>query len=341
MASYRLSQLAELVQGVVRGDPDLTVSAVGGLGDVPPDGLTFAEDQRRLQEALQTPAAAILTRPTLELPPSTGKAFLLHPHPRLAWAKLLALYSPFQHPPAGVHPTVVMGEGCDLGDEVCLMPYVVLGNGVKIGHRVRVYPFCYIGDECEIGDDSVLYPHVALMPRVQVGKRVIIHPGAVIGGDGYGYVQHEGAHHKIPQIGRVVVEDDVEIGCNTTIDRATTGETRIGKGTKIDNLVQVAHNVQVGEHCLLVSQVGIAGSSTLGHHVILAGQVGVKDHVQIGDNVVVGAQGGVSKNLPPNGVYWGTPAIPHREWLQVLAHLYKLPELAKRVDDLEKRLRER
>jgi UDP-3-O-[3-hydroxymyristoyl] glucosamine N-acyltransferase len=179
------------------------------------------------------------------------------------------------------------------------------------------------------------------MPRVQIGKRVIIHSGAVIGGDGYGYVQHEGAHHKIPQIGRVVIEDDVEIGCNTTIDRATTGETRIGKGTKIDNLVQIAHNVQVGEHCLLVSQVGIAGSSTLGHHVILAGQVGVKDHVHLGDNVVVGAQGGVSKNLPANGVYWGTPAIPHREWLQVLAYLYKLPELAKRVDELERKARER
>ena len=163
MASYRLSQLAELVQGVVRGDPDLTIGAVGGLDDVPSGGLTFAEDARRLQDALQTPAAAILTKPTLELPSGTGKAFLLHPHPRLAWAKLLALYSPFQHPPAGVHPTVVMGDGCDLGDEVCLMPYVVLGNGVRIGHRVRVYPFCYIGDECDIGDDTVLYPHVVLM----------------------------------------------------------------------------------------------------------------------------------------------------------------------------------
>ena len=134
MASYRLSQLAELVQGVVRGDPDLTISAVGGLDDVPSGGLTFAEDARRLQDALQTPAAAILTKPTLELPSGTGKAFLLHPHPRLAWAKLLALYSPFQHPPAGVHPTVVMGDGCDLGDEVCLMPYVVLGNGVREVH---------------------------------------------------------------------------------------------------------------------------------------------------------------------------------------------------------------
>jgi UDP-3-O-[3-hydroxymyristoyl] glucosamine N-acyltransferase len=341
MATYKLAQLAEQVQGVVRGDPELSIAAVGGIEDVPAGGLTFAEDARRLQDALASPAAAILTKPNLPIPPDLGKSFLLHATPRLAWAKILALYSPFQTPEPGVHPTVVMGNDCELGDEVSLMPYVTLGSRVKIGHRVKVYPFCYIGDDTEIGDDCVLYPRVTIMPRVQIGKRVIIHSGAVIGGDGYGYVQHEGAHHKIPQIGRVVIEDDVEIGCNTTIDRATTGETRIGKGTKIDNLVQIAHNVQVGEHCLLVSQVGIAGSSTLGHHVILAGQVGVKDHVHLGDNVVVGAQGGVSKNLPANGVYWGTPAIPHREWLQVLAYLYKLPELAKRVDELERKARER
>ncbi|MCX7926177.1 MAG: UDP-3-O-(3-hydroxymyristoyl)glucosamine N-acyltransferase [Fimbriimonadales bacterium] len=341
MATYTLAQLAELIQGVARGDAELAVSAVGGIEDVPAGGLTFAEDARRLQEALASPAAAILTKPNLPTPADTGKSFLLHPAPRLAWAKILALYSPFQTPAPGVHPTAIIGAECELGDEVSLMPYVVLGERVKIGHRVRVYPFCYIGDEVEIGDDCVVYPHVTIMPRVQIGKRVIIHAGAVIGGDGYGYVQHEGIHHKIPQIGRVVIEDEVEIGCNTTIDRATTGATRIGKGTKIDNLVQVAHNVQVGEHCLLVAQVGIAGSSTLGHHVILAGQVGVKDHVQVGDNVVVGAQGGVSKSLPANGVYWGTPAIPHREWLQVLAHLYRLPELVKRVEELEKKARER
>lgn len=341
MASYTLAQLAEQVQGVTRGEPTLRIEAVGGVEDAPTGGLTYAEDARRLQEALASPAAAILTKPTLNIPSDTAKSFLLHPTPRLAWARILALYSPFRTPPPGVHPTVVMGDGCELGDEVCLMPYVVLGERVRIGHRVRVYPFCYVGDDAEIGDDTVLYPQVTIMPQVQIGKRVIIHAGAVIGGDGYGYVPHDGAHHKIPQIGRVVIEDDVEIGCNTTIDRATTGETHIGRGTKIDNLVQVAHNVQVGEHCLLVSQVGIAGSSRLGRHVILAGQVGVKDHVQIGDHAVVGAQGGVSKNLPPNGVYWGTPAVPHREWLQVLAHLYKLPQLAQRVDELEKKLKER
>lgn len=340
MASYKLSQLAELVQGIVRGDAELEISAVGGVSDVPAGGLTFAEDARHLREALASPAAAILTVPNLNLPSDAGKSFLLHPVPRLAWAKILALYSPFATPTLGIHPTVVMGSECELGDEVSLMPYVVLGARVKLGHRVKVYPFCYIGDEVEIGDDTVLYPHVVIMPHVKIGNRVIVHPGAVIGGDGYGYVQHEGVHHKIPQIGRVRIDDDVEIGCNTTIDRATTGETRIGKGTKIDNLVQVAHNVQVGEHCLLVAQVGIAGSTTLGQHVILAGQVGVKDHVHIGDNVVVGAQGGVAKNLPANGVYWGTPAIPHGEWLRILAHLYKLPELFKRVEALEKRSRE-
>ncbi|MCS7272965.1 MAG: UDP-3-O-(3-hydroxymyristoyl)glucosamine N-acyltransferase [Fimbriimonadales bacterium] len=341
MASYRLVQLAELTQGIVRGNAELVITAVGGIHDVPAGGLTFAENERRLQEALRSPASAILTAPNVSLPSDTDKSFLLHPVPRLAWAKILALYSPFATPPVGIHPTVVMGEGCELGDEVSLMPYVVLGERVRLGNRVKVYPFCYIGDEVEIGDDTVLYPHVVVMARVRIGKRVIVHPGAVIGGDGYGYVQHAGIHHKIPQIGRVVVEDDVEIGCNTTIDRATTGETRIGPGTKIDNLVQVAHNVQVGAHCLLVAQVGIAGSATLGHHVILAGQVGVKDHVHIGDNVVVGAQGGVAKNLPPNGVYWGTPAVPHHEWLRALAHLYKLPELFKRVEALERRLRER
>ncbi len=341
MATYRLVELAERVQGIVRGNPDLPISAVGGIENVPSGGLTFAEDERRLKQALESPAGAILTRTGLNLPSDTNRSFLLHPNPRLAMAQILALYNPMVHPEGGVHPTVVMGEDCELGDEVALMPYVVLGSRVKLGHRVKVYPFCYIGDEVEVGDDTVIYPHCTLMPRVRVGQRVILHPGVVIGGDGYGYVQHDGVHHKIPQIGTVVIEDDVEIGCNTTVDRATTGETRIGKGTKIDNLVQVAHNVQVGQHCLLVSQVGIAGSTVLEDYVVLAGQVGVKDHVHIGKGVVVGAQGGVSKSLPPGGVYWGTPAIPHREMLQVLAHLYKLPELAKRVAELENALKKR
>ncbi len=338
MARYRLVELAEHVRGVVRGDPDLMITGISGLSDVAEGGLTFAEDERNLRLALQSPAAAIITRPNLVENLRCEKSLLLHPLPRLAFAHLLTLFNPFETPAPGIHPTVVMGDDCELGDEVALMPYVVLGNRVRLGSRVRVYPFCYIGDDVQIGDDTVLYPHVVVMPRVQIGQRVIVHPGAVIGGDGFGYVQHEGVHHKIPQIGTVIIEDDVEIGCNTCIDRATTGATHVGRGTKIDNLVQIAHNVEIGEHCLLVSQVGIAGSTVLEDHVVLAGQVGVKDHVRIGRGAVVGAQGGVSKNLPPNGVYWGTPAIAHREWLQILAHLYKLPELVKRVDELEKKV---
>lgn len=336
MTIYRLTDLAERVQGVIKGDPERTISGVGGVDDVPSGGLTFAEDERHLRRALESPAGAILTRPHLASALDTPKSLLLHPNPRWAWAQILALYDSTVHPPVGIHPSVVMGEACEWGDEVAIAPYVVLGNRVRLGNRVKIYPFCYIGDEVQIGDDCILYPHVTVMARTLLGQRVILHPGTVLGADGYSYFQHDGAHQKVPQIGRVVIEDDVEIGANTTIDRATTGETRIGKGTKIDNLVQIGHNVRVGEHCLLVSQVGIAGSTTLGHHVVLAGQVGVKDHVSIGDNVVVGAQGGVSKSLPPGGVYWGTPAVPHREWLQILAHLYRLPELVRRIEALER-----
>lgn len=335
MATYQLVDLAERIQGVIKGDPNQVISAVGGVEHVPVGGLTFAEDERHLRRALESPASAVLTRPQLPIPPESSKAFLLHPNPRWAWAQILTLYDPTEHPPIGIHPTVIIGEACEWGDEVAIASYVVLGNRVRLGHRVKIYPFCYIGDEVQIGDDCIVYPHVTVMARSVLGQRVILHSGVVIGADGYGYLQQDGTHHKIPQIGCVVLEDDVEIGANTTIDRATTGETRIGKGTKIDNLVQIGHNVQIGEHCLLVSQVGIAGSTTIGNHVVLAGQVGVKDHVQIGDHVVVGAQGGVSKSLPAGGVYWGTPAIPHREWLQILAHLYRLPELVQRVGNLE------
>ena len=184
MATYRLVELAEYVQGVVRGDPNLPIRAIGGLQDVPEGGLTFAEEERHLRLALQSPAAAVLTRPNLVENLRSEKSLLLHPQPRWAFAQLLALFSPFQPPEPGIHPMVVMGEACELGDAVALMPYVVLGNRVRLGHRVRVYPFCYIGDEVEIGDDTVLYPHVVVMPRVRIGQRVILHPGAVIGGDG-------------------------------------------------------------------------------------------------------------------------------------------------------------
>jgi UDP-3-O-[3-hydroxymyristoyl] glucosamine N-acyltransferase len=340
MITYRLIDLAEHIRAVLRGDPNRIITSAGGLEDVATDGITYAEDERRLRQALSTPTAAVVVHPNLVANLESDKAFLLHPQPRLAFAELLALFSPFVQPEPGIHETAVVGEGVKMGQDVSILPYSVIGNRVKLGSRVRVYPYTYIGDEAEIGDDTIFYPQVVIMPRTQIGNRVIVHPGTIIGGEGYAYVQHEGKHHKIPQIGRVVIEDEVEIGCNTTIDRAMTGETRIGTGTKIDNLVQVAHNVQVGAHCLLVSQVGIAGSSVLEDYVVLAGQVGVKDHIKIGQGAVVGAQGGVTKNLPPGGVYWGTPILPHRDLLHILSHYHKLPQLVERIQALEKKLAE-
>lgn len=340
MTNYRLIDLAEQIRAVLRGDPNRIITSAGGLEDVDANGITYAENERRLRQALATPAAAIIVHPNHADQLEGDKAFLMHPQPRLAFAQLLALFSPFAMPEPGVHETAVIGEETHLGKEVSIQPYAVIGNRVKLGDRVKIYPYTYIGDDTEIGNDTVLYPHVVVMPGTQIGSHVIVHPGAIIGGEGYAYVQHEGKHHKIPQIGRVIIEDHVEIGCNSTIDRATTGETRIGTGTKIDNLVQVAHNVQVGAHCLLVSQVGIAGSSILEDYVVLAGQVGVKDHVKIGQRAVVGAQGGVSKNLPAGGIYWGTPAISHRELLHILPHYHKLPQLVERIQALEKKIAE-
>jgi len=340
MTTYQLIDLAEHVRAVLRGDPNRTITSAGGLEDVSANGITYAEDERRLRQALTTPAAAIVVHPNLASNLESDKAFLMHPQPRLAFSQLLALFSPFPVPEPGIHETAVMGEKVQIGKEVSILPYTVVGSRVKLGDRVKVYPYSYIGDDTEIGDDTILYPHVVVMPRTQIGSRVIVHPGAIIGGEGYAYVQHEGKHHKIPQIGRVIIEDDVEIGCNTTIDRAMTGETRIGTGTKIDNLVQVAHNVQVGSHCLLVAQVGIAGSSVLEDYVVLAGQVGVKDHVKIGKGAVVGAQSGVSKSLAAGGIYWGSPAISHRDLLHILSHFHKLPQLVERIQALEKKIAE-
>lgn len=338
MASYKLVELAHYVQGSVRGDPEVTISAIGGLEDVPPGGITYAENEHYLRRALASPAAAIVTYPEA---PLLDKPLLLHPHPRFAFAQLLRLFSPFRQPQPGIHPTAIIGEECQLGDQVSIQPYAVVGDRARIGDRVQIYPFVYIGDEVEIGEDSIVYPHVVIMPHVRIGRGVIIHPGAIIGGDGYAYVQQNGKHHKIPQIGCVEIEEEVEIGCNTTIDRATTGVTRIGAGTKIDNLVQIGHNVQIGNHCLIVAQVGIAGSTVLEDRVVLAGQVGVKDHVRIGQGSVVGAQGGVTKNLPAGGVYWGSPAVPHRELLHVLSYFYKLPQLFERVQQLERKWAEK
>jgi UDP-3-O-[3-hydroxymyristoyl] glucosamine N-acyltransferase len=258
--------------------------------------------------------------------------------PQHALIDLLTLLHPTRRPAAGVDPMAAVAPDASLHPTAFVAAFVVIETGAVIGAGVQLHAGVYVGPGVEIGEDSVLYPRVILRDGVRLGRRVIVHPGAVIGADGFGYTPSPDGHRKIPQVGGVRIEDDVEIGANTTIDRATVGDTVVGRGTKIDNLVQVAHNVQIGEHAIVVAQAGISGSSRLGRGVILAGQVGVADHVTLGDGVMVAAQSGVGTDLRAGEKYLGTPARPLMEAKRVYIAEGRLPELLRRVRDLERRL---
>jgi UDP-3-O-[3-hydroxymyristoyl] glucosamine N-acyltransferase len=262
-------------------------------------------------------------------------------NPKYAFARLVQQFFVAPYKARGIAPQVVQGIGAQIGPDVSIWPFVTLGDRVRIGARVTLYPGVFIGDDSVVEDDSLLYPNVTVQERCTIGKRVIIHSGTVIGSDGFGYVQQEGRHHKIPQIGTVVIEDDVELGANVTVDRATFGRTVIKRGAKVDNLVQIAHNVVIGSNCILVAQAGISGSTALGKNVVLAGQVGVAGHLTLGDNVMVGAQAGVTKSVPAGARLWGTPARPLARVKRVHAVLQRLPELYQKVEELEKLLKKK
>ncbi|HET6370660.1 MAG TPA: UDP-3-O-(3-hydroxymyristoyl)glucosamine N-acyltransferase, partial [Nitrospiria bacterium] len=263
-----------------------------------------------------------------------GPAQLLVDDPYFAFSRVVSLIHPPRRPSPGVHPQSIVGPGVRLGKEVYVGPFVTLEAGAVVGDGAVIHHGVFVGEGSTIGEGSVIYPNVTVREGVMLGKRVIVHSGTVIGSDGFGFATHEGRHHKIEQVGRVVVEDDVEIGANVAIDRAALGVTRIGRGTKIDNLVQIAHNVSIGEDSLIVSQVGISGSTTLGHHVVLGGQVGLVGHLRIGNRVMVGAQSGIMRDLPDGSVVWGSPAIAHSEALKVQAVVPHLPEMRKQLRKL-------
>jgi UDP-3-O-[3-hydroxymyristoyl] glucosamine N-acyltransferase len=258
--------------------------------------------------------------------------------PRLALAVLLEMFGPEPEHPRGVHPTAAIAASAQLDRDVAIAAYAVIGDRARVGAETVVYPHAYVGPDAIVGSRCVLHPRVVVGERVHIGDRVVLHAGAVLGADGFGFVPGRDGHRKIPQVGTVVVGDDVEIGANTTVDRATLGETRIGEGTKIDNLVQVAHNVHIGRRCLIAAQVGIAGSSVIEDGVMLAGQVGVSDHVRIGAGAVVLAGAGVLKDVPPGVTVSGFPARPHREELQQQAMRRRLPELMRLLREHQKHL---
>jgi UDP-3-O-[3-hydroxymyristoyl] glucosamine N-acyltransferase len=267
-----------------------------------------------------------------------NKPLLSSANPYLAFGKILALYSQKPYQARGIDSGAFVSPTARLGKDISVYPSVYIGDRCSIGDRVILYPGVSVGEESTIGEDSILHPNVSIYPRTTIGKRVILHAGVVIGSDGFGYAKDGKKNIKVPQVGTVEIEDDVEIGANTTVDRATLGKTLIRRGVKIDNLVQVAHNVVIGEDSIVVAQVGISGSTKLGSNVTVGGQAGFVGHISIGDNVMIGAQSGVMNDIASNQVYTGSPAVPHREFLRTVAVYLKLPDMKKTLSDIEKRL---
>ncbi len=335
MITKNLQELAEYLGGTVHGDPGVKINGLAPLEGATPDKITFLANPKYATKVAETKAGAVLMAPGGE---SYGRNIIELPNPYLGFAKLLTLFYTHPHPKLGLMPEAVIGTNITIGEDINIYPGAVIGNNVSIGSRVVIYPGAVIYDDVSIGDDTVIHANAVVRERCRIGKRCKLQPGAIIGSDGFGYAPDGQSYYPIPQIGIVVLEDDVEIGANATVDRAALEVTLIKRGTKLDNLVQVAHNCQIGEDCMIVSQVGIAGSSRIGNHVTLAGQVGVVGHVTIGDNVIVGAQSGVPGSLPGNDYYSGSPAMPHKQWLRVMGVMPKLPDMRKKISELEKKI---
>ncbi len=316
-----------MLDSTVEGVEDAVVERVALPDNSDKSALVFLSD-RKMDSDFQ---AGIIVS-SFEPRNARYDALIRVPNVRLAMARILPLFDWHRRPSGRISERASIGRDVEIGEGTEIMDFAYVGNNVRIGRNVLIYPHVYIGDNVEIGDDTVIYPGAYVGERVSIGRRVIIHSGARIGADGFGYERTERGWEKIPQIGRVVIEDDVEIGANSTIDRATIGETRIGRGTKIDNLVQIAHNVVIDENSMIVAQTGIAGSTRIGKWVILAGQVGVADHVNVPDGVIATAKTGLSGRLKPNTVYSsGLPQMERTTYLRVVAILKRLPELYEKV----------
>ena len=335
-----VGQLAALIEGAVEGDGTIAIRGISSIEDAQDGDITFAETDKLLSSAGRSRASAVIAPANSPKPEGAlaNKPLIRVKNPRFAFAQALRIFAPEPKVYQGIHPTAVIGENASFGQNASVHALAVIGDNVTLGQNSVIYPFVYLGDNVTVGDNCVVYPHVVLHDNTEIGNAVVIHSGSVLGTDGFGYMFIENRHYKIPQIGRVIVEDDVEIGANVTIDRARTGSTRIGSGTKIDNLVHIGHNVTVGKNCVIVAQVGVSGSVDIGNGVILAGQVGVKDHVTIGDGSIVAAKSAVIGDLDPHSFVSGMYGRPHGNEMRAQVLYGKLPEMHKQIKDLEERL---
>ena len=326
----KLAQIASALGArLENGSPDTEITGVAGIEDAGPGDLTFVANPKYAAAAHRTKASAVIVSEGFS---ALATAMLRSKNPYLAFAEAIALFHPTRKYSPGIHPTAVIHASARIGEGAHLGPYVVIGEDVEIGKNAVLMAHVVIYPGVKLGDYFVAHAHAVIRERCRLGNNVLLGNGVVIGGDGFGFAKNELGHwHKIPQPMPVVIEDDVEIQANTCIDRASVGETRISKGTKIDNLVQVGHGSHIGEHSLLASQVGLAGSTEVGNHVILTGQVGVVGHCKIGDGAIVTPQSGVAGDIEAGAIVSGAPAIDHKLWLKVSALMSRLPEIAKAV----------
>lgn len=334
---HTVADIAKHVRGEILGDPTARITGFAPAESAKRGDLTFAETDAYFAAAEASAATAILIAGERR---SDTKTLIRVKNARVAFAKVLPLF--FAEPvlEGQRHPTAVIPKTAFVDDTAYIGPHCVIGEHCRIEARAVLLGGNHLGDNCVVGEDTKLFPNVVLYARTQVGKRVRLHAGCVIGSDGFGYVFDSGAHQKVLQVGHVIIGDDVELGANTTVDRGAIGPTVIGNGTKIDNLVQIAHNVQLGEHCIIVSQAGVAGSTKLGNYVVLGGQVGIAGHLKIGNQVTIAAQSGVMHHIPDGEKWFGSPAMPDRQMKRQLLAAQELPELLRRVKELEKQLAE-
>lgn len=336
MHEMTLSELADHLGGRLDGDGDVTVTGMASLSEAGPDDVAFLANDKYIPQMAETKAAAIIVTTDYDGP---GDPLIRCDDPYFAFRNAMVAFHGFRQPEfegiddrANIHPTATLGQG------VCIAAFVTVAPGARIGDGCVLYPGVYVGPDVVMGDDCILHPNVTLYDQTHLGDRVTVHANSSIGHDGFGYATHEGAHHKIPQAGHVVVEDDCEFGAGCAIDRSAMGETRIGAGTKFSDLVTIGHGSKLGKHCLVVAQTGIAGSTTIGNYCVFAGQVGVGGHLNVGDGVKAGAQAGIIGDVAAGQKVWGTPAIPFAKSKRVYGSLPRLPEMRKEIRNLRKQL---
>lgn len=332
-----LNEIAAFLGGTVKGDGSVVIEQIREIDEAGPGDITFVANEKYRKRLKSTRASAVIVAPGVSC---EGKNLLIVDDPYSSLGKLLGLYYPGEDEPAGIHRDAYIEQGAVVSPEASVYPGVYIASGARIAKRAVLYPGVFVGRNAVIGEDSLLFPGVTVYRSCIIGSRVILHAGVIIGAEGFGFALPGSENRKIPQVGYVQIDDDVEVGANSTIDRGALGRTWIQRGVKIDNLVQIAHNVVIGEYSVIVAQVGISGSAQLGRGVIIGGQVGIVGHVRIGDSVMAAARAGITKDVPPGQIVAGAPHQPHRQWLKSEAALQKLPELRKTVADLLGRVAE-